>query len=53
MVQRSQRVARRVDALIYRAKLPLRPPFRIPIAAWIVLGVAAKLKSLLTRSKAC
>jgi uncharacterized protein with NAD-binding domain and iron-sulfur cluster len=39
-----QRIARRVDALIYRSKLPLRPPFRLPIVAWIVLGVAAKLK---------
>jgi hypothetical protein len=44
-----QRVARRVDNLIYRAKLPLRAPFRLPIAAWLVLGLAAKIKSLLTR----
>ncbi len=42
-----QQIARRVDALIYRTKLPVRAPFRLPIAAWIVLGFFAKLKSLL------
>jgi len=41
-----QRVARQVDAFIYKTKLPLRPPFRLPIAAWLVLGTGAKIKSL-------
>jgi uncharacterized protein with NAD-binding domain and iron-sulfur cluster len=40
-----QRVARFVDKLIYRSPLPLRTPYRLPIAAWIVLGLSSKLAS--------
>jgi hypothetical protein len=39
-------IARRVDELIFRSPLPLRPPFRLPIAAWLTLGSTAKFIGL-------
>lgn len=38
-----QRLARKVDTVIFDRRLPLRPPYRLPIAAWTVLGVVAWL----------
>jgi uncharacterized protein with NAD-binding domain and iron-sulfur cluster len=42
-------VARAVDTVFYALGLPLRPPFRLPIAAWITLGTITKLKRPLDR----
>jgi NAD(P)-binding Rossmann-like domain len=41
-----QDMARRIDRVIYASWLPLRPPFRLTIAAWIVLALTEKLKSI-------
>ena len=40
---RPQRVARAIDSIIYRRGLPLRPPFRLPLLAWFILGPIARL----------
>ena len=36
-----QRIARRVDDVIFRWGLPIDTPFRLPIAAWMLLGLVA------------
>jgi hypothetical protein len=46
-----QTIAREVDSIIFRLALPLRPPFRLPIAAWVMLGLAAKLGDVGSRAR--
>jgi hypothetical protein len=38
-----QQLARLADRAIYRTNLPLRSPYRLPILAWVVLGLANAL----------
>jgi Flavin containing amine oxidoreductase len=42
-------LARAVDTVFYALGLPLRPPFRLPMAAWITLGTVTRLKRPLDR----
>jgi hypothetical protein len=39
-------IARLADEFVCKHNLPLRPAFRLPVAAWTVLGSATKLKDV-------